>query len=71
GHTLVAFETLTHGSDVIATHEDINDTAQTVHVGAAPRISTTLVDALDGDKNIAATGGAVTDTITYENLVSD
>ncbi|RIJ71098.1 hypothetical protein D1871_15660, partial [Nakamurella silvestris] len=68
GHTLVAFETLTHGDDTIATHEDINDTAQTVTVGKTPSVATTLVDDVDGDKNVAQAGGTVTDTITYENL---
>jgi len=69
GHTLVAFETLTHGDDTIATHEDINDAAQTVTVGKAPTVATTLVDDVDGDKNIVQAGGTVTDTITYENLL--
>ncbi|MFK4761676.1 VaFE repeat-containing surface-anchored protein [Microbacterium sp. ZW T5_45] len=71
GRTLVAFETVTQGERVIAVHEDINDTAQTVFVGNAPRIGTTLADELDGDKYIVQNGGTVIDTVAYENLEPD
>lgn len=33
-----------------------------------PQIATSLVDQLDNDKNVAATGGIVIDTITYSDL---
>ncbi|GAA1516571.1 hypothetical protein GCM10009788_20990 [Nocardioides humi] len=36
---------------------------------AAPAIGTTLVDAADGDHVLPSTGGSVTDTVAYANLV--
>lgn len=38
-------------------------------VAAVPAISTSLVDAADGDQVLAWNGGTVTDTVAYENLV--
>ncbi|MBU2698110.1 VaFE repeat-containing surface-anchored protein [Pimelobacter sp. 30-1] len=71
GQSLVAFEQLkvTGQAPVVASHEDINDTAQTVTVAPAPSIGTTLTDKADGDHAIPAGGGTVVDTIAYQNLV--
>ncbi|UOR01785.1 VaFE repeat-containing surface-anchored protein [Leucobacter allii] len=74
GETLVAFERLYEGDDTtgtpVATHEDIEDLAQTVVVENAPvpSIGTSLVDAADGDQIVAWNGGTVTDTVAYQNL---
>lgn len=77
GKTIVVFETCT--SEVpssggrtetvtIAEHESITDTDQTVTV-VTPSISTTAIDAEDGDKNIAyGPNVKITDTVRYENL---
>jgi TQXA domain-containing protein len=75
GQSLVAYETLTTSADtttVVAEHKDINDTNQTVAVAtvpATPTIGTTLVDHADNDHTLAHTGGTLTDTIAYQNLV--
>ncbi|MDT0203416.1 VaFE repeat-containing surface-anchored protein [Nocardioides sp. AE5] len=66
GHTLTAFEVLRHGTAVVATHEDIDDVDQTVHLAD---VRTTLVDEQDGDKEIAPGGGTVIDTVSYTNLL--
>lgn len=65
GKTLVAFEDLKDGDKLYATHADIEDVAQTVHI---PKIRTTA--AIDGkqeavvdDKEIT-----ITDKVSYENL---
>jgi TQXA domain-containing protein len=68
GQSLVAFETLSTGGNEVASHKDINDTAQTVNVSPAPSIGTTLVDKADQDHTIPAGGGTVVDTIAYQNL---
>ncbi|WP_416447266.1 VaFE repeat-containing surface-anchored protein [Leucobacter sp. HNU] len=78
GQTLVAFEKLYRGESAsgapVATHEDIDDAAQTVVVApkpvvsAQPAISTTLLDQADGDHNLVFTGGTVVDTVAYKNL---
>lgn len=65
GHALTAFETLSRDGNEQASHRDIDDQAQTVHVAD---LGTTLVDKLDGDKNVTAAGGTVIDTVTYTNL---
>lgn len=66
GSTLTAFEVLTLDGSKVASHEDINDVAQTVYIAD---LGTTLVDEADGDKQIAADGGTVIDTVEYTNLV--
>lgn len=73
GETVVAFETLTSPSmdsenkasdKVVATHEDIDDEAQSVHV---PKIQTSAT--IDGKKaSIASKKMTVTDKVTYTNL---
>lgn len=68
GRILTAFEVLTLDGTKVASHEDINDVAQTVYVAD---LGTTLVDEADGDSQIAADGGTVIDTVEYTNLVPD
>jgi len=75
GATLVAYERLFAGTGTtpVATHEDINDAAQTVTVenapiAATPAIGTSLVDSTDGDRVLAWNGGTVIDTVAYQKL---
>ncbi|WP_456696883.1 VaFE repeat-containing surface-anchored protein [Aeromicrobium sp. P5_D10] len=68
GRTLTAFEVLTIGETKVASHEDIDDVAQTVYVAD---LGTTLVDKADGDSQIAAEGGTVVDTVEYTNLIPE
>ena len=67
GRSLVAFETLAHDERTVATHADITDANQTIHV---PSIGTELTGP-DGGHSVVI-GGTVTltDTVTYSNLVS-
>ena len=70
GDAVVAFEDLTRGGTLVAVHADIHDEDQTVTVGDAPRIATTLSDAADGDHEVAvAPEVTLTDTVAYDNLV--
>ena len=67
GQTLVAFEELSEGGIVFATHADIKDEAQSVH---AMKVGTTLTGADNKAKDIqAAEKVDVVDTVAYENLV--
>lgn len=69
GKSLVAFETLTLGGKVLATHADINDADQTVNVLS---ISTKATDGKNGKNGkTIATGKDTTivDTVTYKNLI--
>ncbi|MFJ6419164.1 VaFE repeat-containing surface-anchored protein [Paeniglutamicibacter sp. NPDC091659] len=66
GKTLVAFEDVLLGEIVIASHHDIEDEKQTVHVAD---IGTRAIDAEDGDGNLVQAGGTVTDLVAYNNLV--
>ena len=67
GGTLVAFERLTRNDVVVASHEDINDIAQTV---TFPKISTTLIDN-KGNHILLGKGSVVlTDKVAYEGLTS-
>ena len=69
GESLVAFEQVVLNGDVVASHEDINDEAQTVVV---PSVKTNASDASDGDKslNTSADGDVkVKDVVTYSNLL--
>ena len=63
--TLVAFEELSNSIDLISTHEDINDEAQTVRI---PEIRTTLVS--EADTHLAPETQIITltDTVEYRNL---
>ncbi|MHA3684110.1 VaFE repeat-containing surface-anchored protein [Leucobacter sp. HY1908] len=77
GETLVAFETLASWNGAtfvpVASHEDIDDAAQTVTVEEAPvveepAIGTSLVDSADQDHILGWNGGTVIDTVAYQNL---
>ena len=64
--SIVAYEDLFNSYGVIASHRDLNDEDQTVHI---PRISTVLADK-DGEKDFLADGEInLIDTVTYENLL--
>ena len=65
GKTLVAFEKVFYGDELVATHENINDEGQTVNV---PDGGTKAEDKEDGDKNIIQSGGTVKDTVEYTGL---
>ena len=65
GHDLVAFEVLTQGKATVATHEDLKDEEQTVHVAA---IGTTATDKADGDHTVAAAKGEIVDAVSYKGL---
>ena len=65
GHDLVAFEVLTRGEATVATHEDIEDEAQTVRVVS---IGTTATDKADGDHTVAAAKAEVVDVVSYQGL---
>lgn len=66
GKTLVAFERVSNGVGIVATHEDIEDNDQTVEV---IDIGTTATDASDGDKRVAH-DGKIKDAVKYENLIA-
>lgn len=69
GDTLVAFEHVVYKDKEIASHTEIGDIAQSVTV-SEPKLGTTAVDAVDGDKNIIKDPEAsVTDTVEYSGLV--
>lgn len=68
--TLVVFENLLREGRVLATHADINDSAQMVTI-TPPSIQTSAVDAGDNDKNIMRGQQAViTDHVSYGNLTA-
>ena len=66
GRSLVAFETLAHGGRTVATHEDITDPDQTIHV---PSIGTALTGPDGGHSVVITDPITLTDTVTYSNLV--
>ena len=69
GDTLVAFEHVVYKDKQIASHTEIGDIAQSVTV-SEPKLGTTAVDAVDGDKNIVKDPEAsVVDTVEYSGLV--
>lgn len=69
GQKLVCFETLKRAGSELAEHADAADEGQTVEV-ALPKIGTTLVDAVDGDKNIVSNNPVkLTDAVSYMGLV--
>ena len=71
GDTLVAFEHVVYKDKEIAAHTEIGDIAQTVTV-SEPKLGTTAVDAVDGDKNIIKDPEAsVADTVEYSGLVPE
>lgn len=65
GKTLVAFETLTEGLEVIAEHKDLKDPEQTIYVAG---VGTVAKDASDNDDYLVQAGGTVIDTVAYTNL---
>ena len=69
GSDVVVFESLVREGVEVAAHADIDDAGQTVAI-VQPEIATTLVDGVDGDKNVVADAQVtLTDTIEYKNLV--
>lgn len=66
---LVAFETLTYKSKVVAEHKDINDEGQTITI---PGIRTTL-KSTDTDEHIAPVAEQITlvDHVSCQNLIID
>ncbi len=66
GRSLVAFETLARGGRTVATHEDITDPDQTIHV---PSIGTALTGPDGGHSVVITDPITLTDTVTYSNLV--
>ncbi|WP_165062429.1 VaFE repeat-containing surface-anchored protein [Adlercreutzia sp. ZJ154] len=69
GQNVVLFETLYRDGEIIAKHEDISDTDQTVNI-CEPAIATIVADVLDGDSTVSADGETcVVDTVKYENLI--
>lgn len=67
GHTLVVYETLYHGDNVVASHRDINDENQTVRF---PEISTSISSSVDSNVVENGTDIVLTDTVTYKNLIA-
>ena len=68
GKSLVCFETIApadYPDYVIASHEDINDEAQTVTI---PKIATTAVSGKTGNDELVVGTDSIVDTVTYENL---
>lgn len=69
GKSLVAFEQVIYKGEVVASHEDLNDEGQTVHV---PQIGTQFYDKdLTVDKDTAGRFNSITliDIVSYENLI--
>ena len=69
GKRIVAFEKVSQGGKVVATHEDINDEDQTVKVKSPnPSIGTTLKDD-KGAKEVEPKQITLVDTVKYTNLI--
>lgn len=63
GVDLVVFEYLKDGTDTLVSHEELNDSGQTVTVIS---LGTTAVDNADNDKYVEATANAtIKDTVSY------
>ncbi|MGN0256167.1 MAG: VaFE repeat-containing surface-anchored protein, partial [Chordicoccus sp.] len=68
GKSVVAFEKVSYNGTDICTHEDINDTDQTVYV---PSIGTTAKGGSTGtDFALAVKGETIVDTVKYTNLMA-
>ena len=68
GKRVVAFEKVSQGGKLVATHEDINDEDQTVKVKSPnPEIGTTLKDD-KGAKEVEPKQVTLIDTVKYTNL---
>lgn len=67
GKTVIVFEELYFGTTLIASHKDISDEGQTVHI---PKISTSAIEK-SFDKHVAvpAEKAVITDMVTYKNLL--
>ena len=69
GKRIVAFEKVSQGGKVVASHEDINDEDQTVKVKTPnPSIGTTLKDD-KGAKEVEPKQITLVDTVKYTNLI--
>lgn len=67
GRTIVMFEQVYYENNLIATHADIEDEAQTLYV---PKIQTTALDGERHDHNsVADKCVTIVDTVAYQNLV--
>ena len=67
GRTIVMFEDVYYENNLIATHADITDEAQTLYV---PKIGTTAIDGERKDHNSAADSSVtIVDSVAYQNLV--
>lgn len=67
GRDLVVFESLRKDEAEVASHADLSDEGQTVHV--AVEVGTQAADAADGDQVIEAGKAKVVDTVAYKGLV--
>lgn len=67
GRDLVVFESLRKDGAEVASHADLSDEGQTVHV--AVEVGTQAADAADGDQVIEAGKAKVVDTVVYKGLV--
>ena len=67
GRDLVVFESLRKDGAEVASHADLSDEGQTVHV--AVEVSTQAADAADGDQVIEAGKAKVVDAVAYKGLV--
>ena len=67
GRTIVMFENVYYENNLIATHADITDEAQTLYV---PKIGTTAIDGEQKDHNSTADSSVtIVDSVAYQNLV--
>ena len=67
GRTIVMFENVYYENNLIATHADITDEAQTLYV---PKIGTTAIDGERKDHNSTADSSVtIVDSVAYRNLV--
>ncbi len=68
GKTIVVYEDVTYNGKEVASHNDINDEAQSIHFAA---ISTSATDSKTGIKNTcAAKDACIVDRVSYSNLFS-
>jgi len=67
GRTIVMFEDVYYENNLIATHADITDEAQTLYV---PKIGTTAIDGERKDHSSTADSSiTIVDSVAYQNLV--
>lgn len=67
GTTVVVFEDVYHNDVLIASHNDINDEAQSIHY---PKIRTNAMDdETKDDVGTITSNGKIVDTVTYNNLI--